>query len=92
VQPLPGETVYSTGYAVGLRRQTQVVGKVREVQLRYVITEPMVIPGMSGGPVVNAAGEVVSMNHMSYGSEHHQLDLGLNIQLIRQYDKVFWED
>jgi S1-C subfamily serine protease len=89
---LPGEKVIGIGYALGLRKLTLVEGLAQEATARYLITEPMVIPGMSGGPVLNANGEVVAMNHMSYGETFHKADLGLNIQLIRQHDRQFWED
>lgn len=57
-----GEYVFASGYAKGLPWQQTVTlratGQVIE-GLRLLWGAPTVIPGMSGGPLMNAQGEVV---------------------------------
>ena len=90
-QPLPGQVVYSIGHAAGQKRLTTTYGGVREVQGKYLITDPIVIAGMSGGPVLNKDGEVVGMNHMSFSREFHESDYALNIKLLRERNRSLWE-
>ena len=62
-----GHWYFAIGYARGLPTQTMVVLRASKATTRtvdrdgyYILTgRPTVIPGMSGGPILNAAGEVV---------------------------------
>jgi hypothetical protein len=60
-----GTYVFAAGYAGGFTWQTMtrhlVTYKSTDDGLRLVLGGPTFIPGMSGGPVLNAAGEVVGI-------------------------------
>ena len=93
-RPLPGEDVWAMGHAVGLKKVTTMQAKVLDKDnhdRKYIVTEPKVIPGMSGGPVLNASGEVVGMNHMSYGQGYHELDYALDIVPLKKRVEGLWE-
>jgi hypothetical protein len=58
-----GTYVWAIGYAGGYSWLTMtrhlVTYKVTDEGLRMLLGSPTVIPGMSGGPIINEAGEVV---------------------------------
>jgi hypothetical protein len=60
-----GSYVYAYGYALGLPYQTRVTMRVTEAMsgdgFRVLVGTYSVIPGMSGGLVMNAKGEAVGM-------------------------------
>jgi hypothetical protein len=61
---IPGEWYYAVGNALGLSIQTLVTLKAVGVEndgrkFSVMMASYTVIPGMSGGPIFNAAGEVV---------------------------------
>lgn len=60
---IPGEWYFAVGYAGGHPWQTMVRILATYVKtgdgLRVLLGSPTVIPGMSGGPVLNKRGEVV---------------------------------
>jgi hypothetical protein len=63
---IPGQWYYAVGNALGLPIQTMVtlkaVGVEREGRrFSVLMANYTVIPGMSGGPIFNAAGEAVGM-------------------------------
>ena len=58
---LQGVTVHAIGSPLGLRDQlTQ--GTVTQILANGVVTDAQILPGNSGGPLVNEAGEVVAVN------------------------------
>ena len=62
--PAPGESVYAIGNPRGLERSISagVVSGIREMDSRQVLQVTSAIsPGSSGGPVLNAKGEVVGV-------------------------------
>jgi hypothetical protein len=59
---IPGQWYFAVGYAKGWQWQTMVMLRATyatESGQQELVGPPQVIPGMSGGPVLNAAGEVV---------------------------------
>ena len=59
---VPGQWYFAVGYARGWKWQTMVMlmaTYATESGQQELLGPPQVIPGMSGGPVLNAAGEVV---------------------------------
>lgn len=65
---IPGEWYYAIGYAQGLPWQQTVTILATYVKIpngmRLLLGSPTVIPGMSGGPVINSRGEVVGTVNM----------------------------
>jgi len=56
-----GSTVHAIGSPLGLRDQlTQ--GTVTQILTNGVVTDAQILPGNSGGPLVNDAGDVVAVN------------------------------
>lgn len=67
-----GTYVWAIGYAGGFGWQTMtrhyVTFKDTDDGMRYLLGSPTVIPGMSGGPVLNEQGEVVgTVNRYNQG-------------------------
>lgn len=64
----PGEYYWSVGFAHGADYQTAVLLRATTMMAangeRILEGAYTVIPGMSGGPIMNAAGEVVGLNNM----------------------------
>lgn len=86
----PGEFVWAYGYALGLPYQTRVAMRVTEVLgengMRELIGAYTVIPGMSGGLVMNARGEAVGVvnayrqfSGLSFSRDLRQTSLCQNI-------------
>jgi hypothetical protein len=85
-----GSWVYAYGYALGLPYQTRVAMRVTEVMdpsgMRELIGAYTVIPGMSGGLVMNARGEAVGVvnayrpfSGLSFSRDLRQTSLCQNI-------------
>jgi hypothetical protein len=64
----PGTYVFAIGYGGGYTWQTMTrhlaTFKDTDDGLRFLLGSPTVIPGMSGGPILNEQGEVVGMVNM----------------------------
>ena len=64
----PGEYYFAIGYAGGFEWQTMTrhmaTYKLSDDGYRILLGSPTVIPGMSGGPILNAKGEVVGTVNM----------------------------
>jgi hypothetical protein len=77
---IPGQYYWASGYARGMPWQQQVVvrawpDKAGGQQVLYGY--PTFIPGMSGGPVMNAAGEVVGLVNRYHPFAPFSLSLAL---------------
>jgi hypothetical protein len=74
-----GTYVWAIGYAGGFEWQTMtrlyVTYKIADNGMRILLGRPTVIPGMSGGPILNAAGQVVGTVNMYHS------DLGLSFSV-----------
>lgn len=89
--PKPGEEVISFGYGYGLDRPMLRVTHIADdatyipyegIGGPFFVTDATFVPGQSGGPVINAAGEVVMI--VQLGTE--SVGFGVGAEVIK--DKV----
>jgi S1-C subfamily serine protease len=57
----PGETVYAIGNPLGVSDMV-TTGRVTRIAPDQIMTDVQLLPGNSGGPLVNASGEVLAVN------------------------------
>jgi len=87
-----GLTVHAIGSPLGLRDQL-TKGTVTQVLSGGVVTDAQILPGNSGGPLVNDEGEVVAVNTLKVakGSALNK-GFGVSIPVLRlrqNFSKVF---
>ena len=82
--PVFGEPVYAVGYALGSELKGGVVinkgsytGTIYDNAFKgsFIQTDTTVVPGMSGGPLVNACGEVIGTNTMGVAGLSEFIDI-----------------
>jgi len=82
--PVFGEPVYAVGFAFGSELKGGVIinkgsytGTIYDNTFKgsYIKTDTTVIPGMSGGPLVNACGEVIGVNTMGVAGLSEFIDI-----------------
>ena len=66
--PGQGETVYAIGNPLGVS-DTVTAGRVTRLGSDQIMTDVQLLPGNSGGPLVNAAGEVIAVNFAKLTAE-----------------------
>ncbi len=83
-----GETTYTLGSSLGLTdtfSNGMITNTSREIDgVNYIQTNTAISPGNSGGPLINAYGEVIGITTASY-VEGQNLNLAIN---IAELDKV----
>jgi S1-C subfamily serine protease len=84
--PPQGEEVASHGYGFGLEKPMFRVAHISNIDMEieslsgpFVMVDSGFVPGQSGGPVVNAAGDVVMM--VQRGNEF--LGIGVGAKVLR---------
>jgi serine protease Do len=87
--PRPGELVYAFGHPWGQRNVltggvlsavTRVRGRDGEVPI--LRADVQLAPGNSGGPLLNAAGEVIGLNAMIFGGDQ---SVAIPASLLRSF-------
>lgn len=75
-EPRPGELVYAFGHPWGHRAvltggvlSAVTVARTKNGQIPILRTDARLAPGNSGGPLLNAAGEVIGLNAMIFGGD-----------------------
>jgi serine protease Do len=75
-EPRPGEMVFAFGHPWGQRAvltggvlSAVTVARTRSGEIPILRTDARLAPGNSGGPLLNAAGEVIGLNAMIFGGD-----------------------
>ena len=65
VQPRQGTAAHAIGSPLGIR-DTVTSGTVTRVARDYIFTDAQILPGNSGGPLLNAEGEVIGVTTLKF--------------------------
>lgn len=76
--PQQGQSVYAIGSPLGIR-DIITSGILSRVEDDVLITDSQLLPGNSGGPLINAAGQVLGINTAKAAKSAHNDGLGLAI-------------
>jgi serine protease Do len=75
-EPRPGEMVFAFGHPWGQRAvltggvlSAVTTARTRNSEIPVLRTDVQLAPGNSGGPLLNAAGEVIGINAMIFGGD-----------------------
>ena len=75
-EPRPGEMVFAFGHPWGQRAvltggvlSAVSLARTRHGEIPVLRTDARLAPGNSGGPLLNAAGEVIGLNAMIFGGD-----------------------
>jgi serine protease Do len=87
--PRAGELVFALGHPWGQRNaltagvvSAVTSGRTREREVPILRTDVQLAPGNSGGPLVNAAGEVIGLNAMIFGGDQ---SVAIPASVIREF-------
>lgn len=88
-EPRPGEMVFAFGHPWGQRNvltggvlSAVTVARTRRGEIPVLRTDARLAPGNSGGPLLNAAGEVIGLNAMIFGGDQ---GIAIPASVIREF-------
>jgi len=88
-EPRPGELVYAFGHPWGQRNvltggvlSAVTSARTRHGEIPILRTDARLAPGNSGGPLLNAAGEVIGLNAMIFGGDQ---SIAIPASIIRKF-------
>lgn len=88
-EPRPGELVFAFGHPWGQRAvltggvlSAVTAVRTRRGEIPVLRTDARLAPGNSGGPLLNAAGEVIGLNAMIFGGDQ---SIAIPASLIREF-------
>jgi serine protease Do len=88
-EPRPGEMVFAYGHPWGLRNvltggvlSAVTTARTRSGELPILRSDVQLAPGNSGGPLLNAAGEVLGLNAMIFGGDQ---SVAIPASVIREF-------
>jgi serine protease Do len=88
-EPRPGEMVFAFGHPWGQRAvltggvlSAVTVARTRNGKIPVLRTDARLAPGNSGGPLLNAAGEVIGLNAMIFGGDQ---GIAIPTSVIREF-------
>ncbi len=88
-EPRPGEMVFAYGHPWGQRAvltggvlSAVTAARTRKGELPILRSDVQLAPGNSGGPLLNAAGEVIGLNAMIFGGDQ---SVAIPASLIREF-------
>jgi hypothetical protein len=87
-----GETVFAVGNPIGMADAT-TSGVITTLRDGKIVTDAQILPGNSGGPLLNQQGEVIGVNvsKLSGGDSVHNQGFGMAIPItvaIRQFAEL----
>jgi serine protease Do len=90
-EPRPGEMVFAFGHPWGQRAvltggvlSAVTTARTRSGEIPVLRTDARLAPGNSGGPLLNAAGEVIGLNAMIFGGDQ---GIAIPASVIREFLK-----
>ena len=88
-EPRPGEMVFAFGHPWGQRAvltagvlSAVTLARTRRGEITVLRTDAHLAPGNSGGPLLNAAGEVIGLNAMIFGGDQ---SIAIPTSVIREF-------
>jgi serine protease Do len=88
-EPRPGELVFAFGHPWGQRAvltggvlSAVTAARTKNGEIPVLRTDARLAPGNSGGPLLNAAGEVIGINAMIFGGDQ---GIAIAASVIRQF-------
>lgn len=80
--PGQGEQVYAIGNPLGVS-DSVTAGRITRVAGEHILTDVQLLPGNSGGPLVNEAGEVIAVNFakLTKGGDANYQGFGMAIPI-----------
>jgi S1-C subfamily serine protease len=80
--PGQGDAVYAIGNPLGVA-DSVTAGRVTRLSSDQIMTDVQLLPGNSGGPLVNEAGEVVAVNFakLTHGGDANYQGFGMAIPI-----------
>jgi serine protease Do len=88
-EPRPGEMVFAFGHPWGQRAvltggvlSAVTSARTRKGEIPVLRTDARLAPGNSGGPLLNAAGEVIGLNAMIFGGDQ---SIAIPANVIRKF-------
>jgi len=88
-EPRPGEMVFAFGHPWGQRAvltggvlSAVTAARTRHGEIPVLRTDARLAPGNSGGPLLNAAGEVIGLNAMIFGGDQ---SIAIPASVIREF-------
>lgn len=88
-EPRPGEMVFAFGHPWGQRAvltggvlSAVTTARTRNGEIPVLRTDARLAPGNSGGPLLNAAGEVIGLNAMIFGGDQ---SIAIPASVIRKF-------
>ena len=88
-EPRPGEMVFAFGHPWGQRAvltggvlSAVTLARTRHGEIPVLRTDARLAPGNSGGPLLNAAGEVMGLNAMIFGGDQ---GIAIPASVIREF-------
>jgi serine protease Do len=88
-EPRPGEMVFAFGHPWGQRAvltggvlSAVTLARKRRGEIPVLRTDARLAPGNSGGPLLNAAGEVIGLNAMIFGGDQ---GIAIPASVIREF-------
>lgn len=94
------QDIFATGYAFGFETPMVLAGKVASFGVLgvdedfpkqvFMVTRPGVIGGMSGGPLTDALGDVISVNQMTGSWNGTDVAFSRPQKVVMDATKQFW--